>query len=91
MAQAPKKTPLYDTHVKNGGRIVDFGGWALPVQFSGSRKHNACRTAAALGMYPNMRAVVNKEVLTFQMILVNDVSKIYPGNSSTTHATSTEA
>ena len=29
-----KKTPLYDTHVKLNGKMVDFGGWALPVQYS---------------------------------------------------------
>ena len=83
MAQAPKKTPLYDTHVKNGGRIVDFGGWALPVQFSGIKEeHNACRTAAALWDVSNMGELLvqGKEALDLlQMILVNDVSKIYPG------------
>ena len=29
------KTPLYQEHVVAGGKIVDFGGWALPVQYSG--------------------------------------------------------
>lgn len=29
------KTPLYQEHVAAGGKIVDFGGWALPVQYSG--------------------------------------------------------
>jgi len=29
-----KKTPLYDVHIKSGGKIIDFGGWALPVQYS---------------------------------------------------------
>ena len=28
-----KKTPLYDTHVKYGGKIVEFGGFLLPVQY----------------------------------------------------------
>lgn len=28
-----KKTPLYDKHVAAGGRIVPFGGYALPVQY----------------------------------------------------------
>ena len=26
-----KKTPLYDTHLKYGGKIVEFGGFLLPV------------------------------------------------------------
>jgi aminomethyltransferase len=30
-----RKTPLYDLHIKYGGRIIDFEGWALPVQYSG--------------------------------------------------------
>lgn len=29
----PKKTVLYDFHVKNGGKIVDFAGWLMPVQY----------------------------------------------------------
>ena len=27
------KTPLYDAHVKAGGKIVEFGGYLLPVQY----------------------------------------------------------
>ena len=27
------KTPLYDTHVKAGGKIVPFAGYLLPVQY----------------------------------------------------------
>lgn len=30
-----KKTPIYQEHVNAGGKIVDFGGWALPVQYAG--------------------------------------------------------
>ena len=26
-----KKTPLYDRHVVFGGKMIDFGGWSLPV------------------------------------------------------------
>ena len=29
----PKKTVLYDFHVKNNGKIVDFAGWLMPVQY----------------------------------------------------------
>jgi len=28
-----KRTPLYDAHVKLGGRMVEFGGWEMPVQY----------------------------------------------------------
>lgn len=30
-----KKTPLYDEHVRLGGKIVEFAGWEMPVQYSG--------------------------------------------------------
>ena len=28
-----KRTPLYETHVRLGGRIVEFGGFEMPVQY----------------------------------------------------------
>ena len=45
-----QQTPLYDTHVALGGRIVDFAGWALPVQYptGPTVEHQAVRTAAGL-------------------------------------------
>ena len=44
-----KKTPLYEKHISLGGRIVDFLGWALPVQYSGIvDEHLAVRNAAGL-------------------------------------------
>ena len=45
-----KKTPLYDTHVKYGGKIVEFGGFLLPVQYGSGVKaeHMAVRTQAGL-------------------------------------------
>ena len=30
-----RKTPLYEEHVRLGGKIVPFAGWLLPVQYSG--------------------------------------------------------
>jgi aminomethyltransferase len=43
------KTPLYDHHVALSGRIVDFAGWAMPVQYSTiTDEHRAVRTAAGL-------------------------------------------
>ena len=32
-AKTLKRTPLYDTHVRAGGRMVPFGGWDMPVQY----------------------------------------------------------
>lgn len=44
-----KRTALYDEHKKLGGRLIDFGGWELPVQYSGLMdEHKACREKAGL-------------------------------------------
>ncbi|MGZ3738576.1 MAG: glycine cleavage system aminomethyltransferase GcvT, partial [Bdellovibrionota bacterium] len=44
-----KKTPLNQTHIDAGARMVDFGGWHMPVQYSGlSQEHAAVRTKAGL-------------------------------------------
>ncbi len=44
-----KKTPLICEHERGGGKVIDFGGWALPVQYSGIiQEHEAVRNAAGL-------------------------------------------
>lgn len=45
----PNKTCLFDRHVGLGGRIVDFHGWLLPVQYEGIlAEHGHCRRGACL-------------------------------------------
>jgi aminomethyltransferase len=42
-------TPLYAWHAAEGGRLVDFAGWEMPVQYGSIvAEHNATRTAAGL-------------------------------------------
>ena len=44
MTQEHKKTPLYDEHVKLGGKMVPFAGWLMPVQYTGVvDEHQAVR------------------------------------------------
>ena len=44
-----KRTPLRDVHVKMGARMVPFGGWDMPVQYSGIiDEHRAVRRAVGL-------------------------------------------
>ena len=43
-------TPLYERHLELGARMVPFGGWAMPVQYSGIiEEHLHARENAALG------------------------------------------
>jgi len=45
----PKRTPLYDAHVERGAKVVDFHGFAMPVQYVGiQEEHRRVRTAAGL-------------------------------------------
>lgn len=44
-----KRTPLYEMHCRQGGKIIDFGGWELPVQYTGIiEEHEQVRNAAGL-------------------------------------------
>ena len=60
MSDAPQRTPLYDLHVELGGKIIDFAGWEMPVQFPmgimGEHKH--CREKAALFDVSHMGQVI---------------------------------
>jgi aminomethyltransferase len=43
------RTSLHDWHVAHGARMVDFGGWDMPIQYTTiTDEHNATRTAAGL-------------------------------------------
>jgi len=74
------KTPLYDTHVREGATIVDFGGWDMPLHY-GSQidEHHAVRADAGLFDVSHM-AVLDlggarvRECLRF--LLANDVAKL---------------
>src|SRR4051794_15173181 len=44
-----RKTPLNSAHRRAGARMVDFGGWDMPVQYSGIlEEHAAVRNAVGL-------------------------------------------
>jgi aminomethyltransferase len=41
-----RRTPLYDAHVRRGARMIGFGGWEMPVQYTGIvEEHRAVRAA----------------------------------------------
>jgi aminomethyltransferase len=44
-----KETPLFDVHLQSKARMVDFGGWNMPVMYSGIvEEHNTVRNAVGL-------------------------------------------
>ncbi|HZP45533.1 MAG TPA: glycine cleavage system aminomethyltransferase GcvT [Candidatus Binataceae bacterium] len=49
VAEAVKRTPLYETHRRLGARMTEFAGFAMPLQYRGIlEEHRAVRTAAGL-------------------------------------------
>jgi len=78
-----KRTPLYDVYRKYGAKTTDFGGWELPVQFSGIKaEHEAVRTRAGLFDVSHMGEILveGPQSLGFlQKMMTNDVSKLKPG------------
>lgn len=75
-----RKTALYDEHVAAGGKIIDFAGWALPVQYEGiMEEHEAVRNAAGIFDVSHMGEVevTGKDAFAFvQNLVTNDVSKL---------------
>ncbi len=80
----PVKTPLYEAHVAAGGKIVDFHGWLLPVQYGGILKeHESVRTKAGLFDVSHMGEieVSGEGALEFlQQMLTNDID-VKPGKA----------
>jgi len=73
-----KKTPLYEAHVAAGGKLIDFHGWMLPVQYSGGilQEHESVRTKAGLFDVSHMGEieVSGPDSFSFlQSLLVNDI------------------
>lgn len=73
-----KKTKLFDVHGRYGGKIIDFAGWALPVQYEGIiPEHEAVRNAAGLFDVSHMGEVEVKGPQAFdyvQNLVTNDIS-----------------
>jgi aminomethyltransferase len=75
-----RRTPLFKLHQELGARMVDFGGWDMPVQY-GSQigEHHAVRRAAGVFDVSHMCVVDlrGERVRAFlQQLLANDVAKL---------------
>ncbi len=79
----PQRTPLNAFHRRHGGRMVDFAGWDMPVQYrSILEEHKAVRTRAGLFDVSHMGEadVRGPEALKFlQHLVTNDCAKLFPG------------
>lgn len=78
------KTPLYDTHVAEGGKIVPFAGYLLPVQYATGvvREHMAVRQQAGLFDVSHMGEVVVSgptALATLNHLMTNDFTNMAVG------------
>ena len=83
-----KTTPLHDRHQKLGARMMEFGGFEMPVQYTGIiEEHKAVRTRAGLFDISHMGEVLieGSDALDFiQRIATNDMSRLYDGRATYT-------
>ena len=78
------KTPLYDCHIKYGGKMVPFAGYSLPVQYATGlvTEHNTVREAAGLFDVSHMSEIFveGEDALKFvNMVFSNDFTKMESG------------
>ncbi|MEN8907353.1 MAG: glycine cleavage system aminomethyltransferase GcvT [Clostridiales bacterium] len=76
-----KKTVLFNKHKQLGGKIIDFGDWLLPVQYSEGIlfEHKKVREAVGLFDVSHMGEIIVKglEAKEFiQFLITNDINKI---------------
>jgi aminomethyltransferase len=83
-----KRTPLYEAHLALGARMVEFGGWEMPVWYEGiPAEHLAVRNFAGLFDVSHMGqfVVYDRDATAFlQRVLTNDVAELEPGQAQYT-------
>src|SRR5271169_6844368 len=83
-----KRTPLYAAHQKLGGKLIEFGGWEMPVQYTSiTDEHLAVRKAAGLFDISHMGEVLvsGPAALPFlNRTLTNDLAKLATGQGQYT-------
>ena len=81
-----KRTPLYEAHLRCGGKMVEFGGFEMPVQYGTGviREHMAVRTACGLFDVSHMGEVMMQgpdTVSNLNRLLTNDYTVMEDGQA----------
>ena len=75
-----KRTPLYDEHVLAGGKMVEFGGWDMPLHYGSQlNEHTAVRSEAGMFDVSHMTVIdVSGAGCTdyLRKIVANDVARL---------------
>jgi len=88
MAQMLQRTPLHDRHVALGARMVPFGGWEMPVQYTGViQEHRAVRADAGVFDVSHMGELEIEGPRAHRLLqstLSNDLDRLAPGEAQYT-------
>ena len=81
-----KRTSLYETHLKYGGKMVPFAGWEMPVQYPAGviAEHNAVRTACGIFDVSHMGEITIEgpdAIANLNYLLTNDYSGMHDGQA----------
>jgi len=83
-----KRTSLFAAHQKLGGKLIEFGGWEMPVQYTSiTDEHLAVRNAAGIFDISHMGEVTVSGAGAEQFlnsVLTNDIRKLAPGEGQYT-------
>jgi len=79
-----QRTPLYDRHEALGARIVDFAGWAMPIQYPSGINHEHLAVRQDVGVFDvshmgELRVQGPDAVAFLQWSTLNDAGKLKPG------------
>ena len=81
-----RRTPLLEEHARLGARLTDFGGWQMPLQYSGViSEHNAVRTSVGIfdvSHLGKLRVKGASAVEALQHALTCDIEALSEGNAS---------
>ncbi len=84
-----RRSPLDASHRALGARMVEFGGWEMPIQYSGVlEEHRSCRDDAVVFDVSHLGTVEVADRDAFAMLqwlLTNDLTRITPGRAQYTH------
>ena len=85
-----RRSPLHDVHVAAGAKLVGFGGWYMPLQYSSGTvaEHLACRSTAVMFDVSHLGTLRVQGVgarRSLQWALTNDLGRIGPGAAQYTH------
>ena len=88
MASQLKRTPLYDAHAGLGARMIAFGGWEMPVQYTSLiAEHRTVRERAGLFDLSHMGELYlsgRDAEANLQRLLTNDIGALAPGQAQYT-------